>query len=66
MKYITLAIDEKTADFITGLMNSVPVDEMAKMAITLGVVPEAKRFFEEFTNSTHEMGWCKDPECERK
>lgn len=62
-KYITLAITENIADLLLGLMNSIGSHGLRKVVDEMGISKEAEEFLEEFSNSTHHAGWCKDPTC---
>lgn len=63
MKFITLAIDKKTAEMITGLMNMIDPQKFTDMMARLDVTKEGLAFFAEFAKASHEQGWCKDPDC---
>lgn len=61
--FITLVIDEKTSEVITGLMNLSCHRKVAEMLTVLNARREGVEFFMEFSKATHEAGWCKDPNC---
>ncbi len=66
-KKIILVIDEKTADFLTAVMNNVDKSgEIESIIKVLNCEKEASAFWKSFANGVHENDWCKDPNCEKK
>lgn len=62
-KHITLVIDEKTADFLLAILNSIDDKEVVRIMENLDTAKEGMNFIKEMSEGIHANGWCKDENC---